>query len=218
MVQGRFDHIIGNKQAPKRPLRVPEKYTKYDEDFAKITDFESQLQSLRLRGFQRAYRPYEPPHDMEQKFMTACDKCLKGGLPQGANLAEIKIEGVEKAALLSEIADAMGGHRVPNSMLHTMTTLDKVFSFYSTPVDMMTPYERIEAGVRFGDMPQNLHVQLEPHRFDPEGGSSRLDRVTAFPRSSTILSTPEAKKRWKEVKAKKSPWQYTRNDEAEEAD
>ena len=75
-----------------------------------------------------------------------------------------------------------------------------------------TSYEQMASAQARGDLPPNLHVQLNPLRFDPEaalaeGRTGSLDTVTAWPRSSTILSTPEARKRYgKGVKAKHSPY------------
>ena len=123
------------------------------------------------------------------------------------------ISGSEKVQLLASLAEHLDGHRVPNSLLHTMTTLDKVLTFYSTNVDMLSPYDRLEQGVRCGALPANLTVQLEPLRFDPSQATQSIGRVTAFPRSSTILSTPEAKKKFSPVIAKRPPWKNSENDD-----
>lgn len=82
----------------------------------------------------------------------------------------------------------------------------QVFHFYSVKVDLKTPYERLEAATKTGDLPANLHIQLDAHRFDPETGTSDFDLVTAFPRSSTIMVTPEARRKYKDVIAKHPPW------------
>jgi hypothetical protein len=49
-------------------------------------------------------------------------------------------------------------------------------------------------------------------RFDPENGTSILDKVTAFPRSSTFIVTPEARRKYKDVIAKHPPWRYAEFD------
>jgi hypothetical protein len=86
-----------------------------------------------------------------------------------------------------------------------------VFHFYSVQVDLKTPYERLEAGTKSGELPPNLHIMLDAHRFDPENGTSDLDRITAFPRTSTFLITPEARRKYKkDTIAKHPPWKFAR--------
>jgi len=186
----------------------------YDEEFAKVTTFENQLASLNLRGFQRSWRPFQPPKNMESKFVTACEKCFgKEWEKLGKDLSQIRISGETKAQLLAALAEEFKGHRVPNSLLHTMTSVDKVLSFYSTPVSDQSPYDKLEAGVQRGDLPQNLHVQIEPLRFDPTTSTSDLGKISAFPRHSTILVSPESRKKWKPFKAKRSPYKNSENDD-----
>jgi len=211
---GKKDHL--HKQRLGVP-KEPEKNFKYDKEFAKVATFQSQMESLALRGFRRPYKAYQPPQDMELKFMQVCAETVPGfsaeSQSQPVDLSKIELsDGATKALVLNALSSAMGGHDVPNSLVHTMTSLDKVLTFYSTPVDARTSYERMEAAANKGHLPPNLHVQLDPHRFDPEkalanGNDKTIATVTAFPRSSTILSTPEAIKRYgKGYKAKHEPW------------
>ena len=151
---------------------------------------------------------------MESTFVEACEKCFdKEWKTLNKDFSKIEISGETKAQLLATLAEEFKGHRVPNSLLHTMTSLDKVFSFYSTPVSEESPYDKLEAGVQRGDLPQNLHVQIEPLRFDPSTATSDLGKITAYPRQSTLLVTPEARKKWKPVKAKHSPYKNSKNDD-----
>lgn len=202
-VAGRYDEQYG-LWTNREPYKVDKKFTQLDQEFGNITKFESQMQSLQLRGFQRPYKPYKAPHDVEERFFKVCSKIL--GLENKSDLSQVKLEGNAKADLLGWLTKEFDGHRVPNSMIHTMNSLDKVFTFYSLDVDQLSPYDRLEAGVRQGVLPQNLHVQLEPHRFDPENATSDMDKITAFPRSSSIMVSPEARKKWKDVIAKYPPW------------
>ena len=55
-------------------------------------------------------------------------------------------------------------------------------------------------------------VQIEPLRFDPTTSTSDLGKISAFPRSSTILVSPEARKKWKPFKAKHSPYRNSQKD------
>ena len=50
-----------------------------------------------------------------------------------------------KAKLLRALSEAFGNHSVPNSMLHTLPTLDEVFLFFNTKVDVRTPYEKLHS-------------------------------------------------------------------------
>lgn len=187
----------------------------YDEEFGKVTTFESQMQSLASRGFQRSWRPFSPPKNVEEVFVSACQKAFGADKWSMINqdFSKVKIQGVEKVKLLSILAEDFGGHRVPNSLLHTMTTLDKVFTFYSTEVTDQSPYDLIESGVRQGTLPQNLHVQLEPYRFDPTTATSEIGKTSAFPRESDIFVTPEARKKFTPFKAKRSPYRNSEKDD-----
>ena len=209
--QGRKNEIL-RKEKIEKILKVPHKFSSYDEEFAKVTSFESQLQSLKLRGFQRPFRPYQPPPKMEEKFIETCQHTL--GENFGQDFSKIKLEGTQKLSVLSNLSKIFGGHRVPNSLIHTMTTLDKVFTFYSTPIDMLSPYDRLELGVRYELLPQNLHIQTEPIRFDPDTSTNDIGRISAFPRMSTILVSPEAQKKWPNpYKAKHSPYKNSKDDD-----
>lgn len=193
---------------PKMPFMA------YDEEFAKVTTFEKQLLSLSLRGFQRSWRPFTPPKNMESTFVKACEKCFgKEWETLRKDFSQIKISDETKAQLLATLAEEFKGHRVPNSLLHTMTSLDKVLSFYSTPVSEESPYDKLEAGVQRGDLPQNLHVQIEPYRFDPTTATSDLGKISAFPRNSSLLVTPESRKKWKPVMAKRSLYKNSKDDD-----
>lgn len=193
--------------------KPPLPFMTYDEEFAKITTFENQLKSLEQRGFQRSWRPFKPPKGMEASFVKTCERHFgKDWEILAKDFSRVKLSGEKKAGLLAALAEEFRGHRVPNSMLHTMTTLDKVFSFYSTEVTDQSPYDKLEAGVLRGQLPQNLHVQIEPLRFDPTTSTSDLGKISAFPRSSTILVSPEARKKWKPFKAKHSPYRNSQKD------
>jgi len=182
---------------------VPKRFTEYDEEFAKVTTFESQLQSLKTRGFMRAVKGYSPPADVDDRFAAVCREALPG-LESGVDLKAVRLDDdAEKARVLLALERAFGGHAVPNSLLHRIETLDHAFRYYSAPVDTRTPYEKLHAEQERGTLPPNLHVQPRAKRFDPFGeeteGDSDLDRVTAFPGSNTIIVDPENRKRYKDL-------------------
>lgn len=199
----------------KMPSKMNVPSVEFDEEFGKVTTFESQMKSLATRGFQRSWRPFTPPANVEEIFVSSCQKAFGEDKWEmiRQDFSKIKVQGVDKVKLLSILAEDFGGHRVPNSLLHTMTTLDKVFTFYSTEVTDHSPYDLLESGVRQGILPQNLHVQLEPYRFDPNTATCAIGKTSAYPRESTILVTPEARKRFTAIKAKHSPYRNSEDDD-----
>jgi large subunit ribosomal protein L50 len=59
-----------------------------------------------------------------------------------------------------------------------MQTLNDVKNFYQTPVDTITPLDKM----RDMELPENLHVQFEYHRFHPgtlatTDASSSLNKI-----------------------------------------
>ena len=200
----------------KEPVVPQHSDANYDEQFANVTTFESQMESLNVRGFRRPYLPYNPPKDMERRFFEACSRVLpQDTLPNNTDLSTIKLDeqlgGRVKAELLNAIAHELGGHFIPNSMLHEMVSLDKVLHFYSVQITKESSYDRLEAMSKKGELPPNLYIQLEPVRFDPEvaeeaGVEQDVARISAYPRSSTIVVNPENRKKYKDVIAKHPPW------------
>ena len=208
----------------KEKEKFPSKYEEYDEEFENVTTFESQMKSLQTKGFRRPYVAYSPPEDMERRFLEACARVLpEEVLPNKADLSKIELDdnlgGQIKAKLLNEIAKELNGHIIPNSMLHEMSSLDKVLHYYSVEINKESAYDRLEKMSKEGELPANLYIQLDPVRFDPEaaeeaGEEQDVARITAYPRSSTIIVNPENRKKYKDVIAKHQPW-FNSGDELE---
>lgn len=74
-----------------------------------------------------------------------------------------------------------------------LQSLDDVIEFYTTPVNCQTPYETLDKTV------PNLHVIPEYRRYDPE-----TDGVSAFPKSSTLVTGLKYRKKYKGFIAKTS--------------
>lgn len=205
----------------KQVEKFPSRHETYDEEFAKVTTFESQMESLKGTGFRRPYLPYTPPDDMERRFFVACAKVLPANIfSNSTDLSTIKLDeklgGKVKAELLNAIGETLD-HYIPNSMLHEMNSLDKVLHFYSVKITKESSYDRLEAMSKKGQLPPNLHIQLEPVRFDPKaaeeaGEEQDVAKITAFPRSSTIIVNPENRKKYKDVIAKHQPWQNAQDE------
>lgn len=87
---------------------------------------------------------------------------------------------------------------MPNSLLHEIRTVQDVIEFYSTPVDTTLPMDRIQ---NIADLPENLHIQQEYVRYSPE---DRFFETTAFPKSSTLVSGIQTRRKYKGHEAKRS--------------
>lgn len=75
-------------------------------------------------------------------------------------------------------------HYVPNTDLNKINTVGDAVAFFSAPVRDSSSYEDITKL----DLPPNLHIQLEPLRFDPET-DTMYGGKTAFPgRPSKVIS------------------------------
>eukprot|EP00088_Acartia_fossae_P019321 TRINITY_DN21274_c0_g1_i1.p1 TRINITY_DN21274_c0_g1~~TRINITY_DN21274_c0_g1_i1.p1 ORF type:complete len:249 (-),score=23.44 TRINITY_DN21274_c0_g1_i1:88-834(-) len=156
-------------------------------DFQQPTiSLDSQLQSMKTKGFMRQYKSYNPPVNLEDQFLSICGDALdrKLGLD---TLREVKLDNLEvKFKVLSALGTALN-HSVYSSRLADMKTLADVYTFYQNGVSNKNPYEILNKESEEGKLPPNLHIQLDPHRFTGKG-DHRLDQVTAYPRSSTLVS------------------------------
>jgi len=208
---------LGKKHKDAATLRhatqIESEDFKHEPKFHKVATFEGMIHSLSLKGFRRPYAAYSPPADLDTIFVQTVARVVPDLVGPNTDLSRVRLEGDTKARVLNALSKAVGGHDVPNSIVHTIDSLDKALTFYSTPVDSQTSYERMASAQSRGDLPPNLHIQVDPLRFNPEqalaeGRTSPLDTTTAYPRDSTILSTPEARKRYgkTQYKSKHSPY------------
>lgn len=153
----------------------------------------------------RPQRSYNPPQDVNQKLDTIFQNVL------GETNGQKRLGTADEKFELFTVCAKEFAHAIPNSLLHTIVTLNDVKDFYHTPVDTITPLDRL------GNMelPENLHVQTEYHRFHP--GTETLMKLedqfdffflfletdtmfngqTAFNRSSTIVTGLKYKNKYK---------------------
>ncbi|CRL06310.1 CLUMA_CG019036, isoform A [Clunio marinus] len=143
----------------------------------------AQIESIKAKGFLRPIKPYEPPRD----FKEIVDKVV-------ADMGGISNFKDQKFDLLRNCSTVFN-YSVPNSQLFEMKTLKDVVRFYGTPIDTHTPYETL---VKENDLP-NLHVIAEYRRYNPE-----TDGISAFPKSSTLVTGLKYRKKYKGHKAKTS--------------
>lgn len=147
---------------------------------------ESAASSLAAKGFLRPQKEYNPPANLEQRLSTILEKCL------GTTDNSIKLDEVNKKYKLLNSCFEEFQHGIPNSLLHTIQTVSDVKKFYATPVDVTTPLDKLKSI----DLPENLHIQYEPHRFHPDT-DTKFQGITAFPRRSTLVTSLKYKKKYK---------------------
>ncbi|KAJ8927262.1 hypothetical protein NQ314_020313 [Rhamnusium bicolor] len=134
-------------------------------------------QSLAAKGFVRAQKDYFPPADLDSKLENIF-KSIVGSTTDETSLTDINQRFKVFTACSKEI-----GHTIPNSQLHDIETLGDVKFFYKTPVDTRTPLDKM----RNMNLPENLHIQFEYHRFHPDTDTA-FGGITAFNESSTIVT------------------------------
>lgn len=132
--------------------------------------------------FLRSQASYNPPNDVEQKINNVVKEL------NVTNFQERKFD------LLNECSKIFGGHFVPNSRIYEMKSIKDVTEFYLTPVDCRTPYEELDQSI------PNLHIIQEAKRYDPE-----TDGISAFPKSSTLVTSLKHRKKYK-GHVEKSSW------------
>ena len=76
---------------------------------------------------------------------------------------------------------------------------DDVEIFYSTPVDTRVPLDKFKEV----DLPANLHIQYEYHRFHPDT-DTKFGGISAFPKRSTIVTGLKYKDKYPGYVAKPS--------------
>lgn len=151
---------------------------------------ESTGESLASRGFMRPQKEYTPEGDVKKKIvdiLKSVSKDKSQTLEQNSPIVDSEL----KYSLLTKCYQEFK-HGVPNSLLHTIESLDDVIKFYETPVDVTVPFDTLKKV----DLPENLHIQYEYHRFHPET-DTMFGGVSAFPLSSTIVTGLKYKKKYK---------------------
>ncbi|XP_020287255.1 39S ribosomal protein L50, mitochondrial [Pseudomyrmex gracilis] len=150
-----------------------------------ISRIDSVGESLAARGFLRPQKAYEPPEDTSKKIDKICEN---------HNISSHDDKKIEDSLLRFKLFVACENefkHSIPNSLLHTIENIGDLKQFYSTSVDTTTPYDAL----RRMDLPKNLHIQYEYHRFHPDT-DTMFNGKTAFPKSSTIVTGLKYKKKY----------------------
>jgi len=175
--------------------------------FNDLTSLESQMESLKHKGFLRAYSPYSPPADLLPRFLSTCTKVLGSREPVSVDsLHTFLLDSNEKKFEVLQALSEEFRHTVHSSRLHEMTSLDRVFLFYNSPINTLNPYEKLHRDFEEGILPPNLVIQLDPIRFTGKGDHP-LDRVTAFPRANTLVTDIYAKEKYASREAEATAWE-----------
>jgi large subunit ribosomal protein L50 len=93
-------------------------------------------------------------------------------------------------------------HDIPNPVLNDIKDIGGLVEYYLTEVKDESPLELI-ANQPKANLPQNLHINLEYTRFDPETDKF-FDGKDAFANRNTIVSSLWYSKKYKSVFKKKS--------------
>ena len=162
------------------------------------------MESIKHKGFLRAYQSYEPPSDVEEKFFSSVRKILPNSSNEQESMKSTLLDDLDtKLKVLNSLSSEFS-HHVPNSLLHQMKTVADLLVFYKvlslslylrfprhpiqSSISTLTPYEQLHTEMMDGKLPDNLVIQLDAVRFTGEGDHP-LNTVTAFPRRNTVTSS-----------------------------
>jgi hypothetical protein len=97
-----------------------------------VITLEAQMDSLRTKGFLRAYRPYSPPADVRARFLSVCARVLDQPVGESSvSLRAVRLDSTEvKFRVLSALAEEFNGHAVHSSRLHEINNLADALVFY----------------------------------------------------------------------------------------
>lgn len=173
-----------------------------------VTSLEAQMESLSTKGFLRAYRSYTPPADVRPRFLSVCSRVLDQPVAgDQASLRAVRLDCSEvKFRVLSALCEEFGGHAVHSSRLHEMQTLADALLYYESAVCTLNPYELLHQEQEAGSLPQNLVIQKDPIRFTGQGDHP-LDKVTAYPRSRTLVTGLDARDKFPGHEPEVDPWE-----------
>ncbi|KAK3792392.1 hypothetical protein RRG08_045935 [Elysia crispata] len=147
----------------------------------------SRLASLKKKTGVISVRGYSPPPDVEEKIMSTASDVLAKQVDSSTELNDRLLKFKVLTRLMEEL-----DHPIPNTELSTMDTITDVVNFFSTPVVDRSAYEDLSKL----NLPRNLHIQMEPVRFDPETDTF-FDGQTAFPGRPTVVTSLKYRRKYK---------------------
>lgn len=154
---------------------------------------DSVAESLASKGFLRSTKPYAPPQNVAGKVKEICESLKVPGKKDYA------LGSLEEKFTVLEACSNDFMHSVPNSQLYEIKTIDDIVRFYETPVDTTVPLDAMKQM----ELPENLHIQYEYHRFNPET-DTMFGGQSAFPKSSTLVTGLKYRGKYLGYNAKRS--------------
>ncbi|KAG0718246.1 39S ribosomal protein L50, mitochondrial [Chionoecetes opilio] len=157
-------------------------------------DFDAQ--ALAARGYLRSQNPYQPPADADQQVLNICEQVL-GTHEAGATFPSAQ----DKWKVLVKCSQVLS-HTLPNSLMHRISNVEELVTFYLTPVNTSVPLDMMKDM----DLPKNLHVTYNYNRFHPET-DTKFGGVSVFTKDSTLVVGVKNKKRYPGYKSQ-TGWPY----------
>lgn len=142
----------------------------------------------------RPNKPYAPVNDAADRVRSVAAKLQMTNGGDQRQLTNLE----EKFKFLSACFQDLQ-HGVPNSQVHELTTVGDVIAFYHQAVDTTVPLDALKRI----ELPENLHIQYEYLRFNPET-DTKFDGQTAFPKSSTLVTGLKYRRKYESHEAKQS--------------
>ncbi|XP_059163207.1 large ribosomal subunit protein mL50-like [Physella acuta] len=163
-----------------------------EESVRKMVPFDgpttmSRLQTLKKKTSVCSVKGYTPPPDVEQKVVAMAGSIVGAQIDPSYRLDDRLLKFKLLTKLMTEF-----DHSIPHADLSTMNTVQDVVQFFATPVRDTSSYEDMAKL----NLPKNLHIQLEPVRFDPETDTF-FDGKTAFPGRPTIVTSLKYSRKYK---------------------
>ena len=97
----------------------------------KVTTLESQMASLKTKGFLRAYKSYTPPADVDEKFTSCISSVLGETINEVSSIENRKIEDRELKLKILNALNQQFSHRVHNSRIYLMKTFGDLYTYYT---------------------------------------------------------------------------------------
>ncbi|KAL3856631.1 hypothetical protein ACJMK2_011366 [Sinanodonta woodiana] len=170
------------KEETKSDIRKPQ--LKFDGPLANDA-----VQILKKRTSIETVKAYNPPADVESRVQKAAIDVLGG---DQTNWKKIPLEDrTLKFKFLAKLTKEFD-HNIPNRDLNSMQNVQTALDFFRTRVHDTSAYEDLSKL----DLPKNLHMNLEPIRFDPETDTI-FGGKTAFPGRPTIVTSIKYRRKYK---------------------
>ncbi|XP_068223423.1 large ribosomal subunit protein mL50 [Palaemon carinicauda] len=167
------------------PLRCASSVTSADNEgdiLPRDRKLDFDAESLAARGYLRNQKPYTPPDDVDNRILQCCEKYM--------GKSSTFVDAETKFKVLRQCSQNLK-HAVPNSLIHKITNIDELRTFYNTPVNTTVPLDMMKDM----NLPKNLHVIYKYHRFHPET-DTKFGGKSAYPNDTTIVSGLKYKKKY----------------------